>query len=299
MTGLTELSDPAVKYRLDKAVPFLKALMEQQLAERAGTTIRWPDRCLRLVDGTHIKQRASKGTDWLVHAGYDLGSGSFFHLELTDKHGAESVERGAPKAGEVRIGDRNYATAGALHRLRQQSANQTDFIVRTRWKAFILSRPDGTPFDLIGHLGTLPVDKDAHEVSVRATVSNTQNLPMRLVILRKTPEETEKAHQHLRREASRKQKHLDPRTLVAAAFLILATSLPIEGYPAEEIIAVYRLRWQIELAFKRLKSLLHIDRLPTRTPEASRSWLYAHLILALLCDDICQDFLATSPSGPG
>jgi hypothetical protein len=44
MTGLTELSDPAVKYRLDKAVPFLKALMEQQLAERAGsTTIRWPD----------------------------------------------------------------------------------------------------------------------------------------------------------------------------------------------------------------------------------------------------------------
>jgi hypothetical protein len=235
----------------------------------------------------------------LVHPGYDLGSGSFFHLELTDKHGAESVERGAPKAGEVRLGDRNYATAGALHRLRQQSANQTDFIVRTRWKAFILSRPDGTPFDLIGHLGTLPVDKDAHEVSVRATVSNTQNLPMRLVILRKTPEATEKAHQHLRREASRKQKHLDPRTLVAAAFLILATSLPIEGYPAEEIIAVYRLRWQIELAFKRLKSLLHIDRLPTRTPEASRSWLYAHLILALLCDDICQDFLATSPSGPG
>jgi IS4 transposase len=55
------------------------------------------------------------------------------------------------------------------------------------------------------------------------------------------------------------------------------------------------LRWQIELAFKRLKSLLHIDKLPTRTEQTSRSWLYAHLILALLCDDVSQDFLESSP----
>ena len=55
------------------------------------------------------------------------------------------------------------------------------------------------------------------------------------------------------------------------------------------------LSWQIELAFKRLKSLLHIDRLPTWTAQASRSWLYAHLIMALLCDDLSQDFLDTFP----
>jgi IS4 transposase len=57
----------------------------------------------------------------------------------------------------------------------------------------------------------------------------------------------------------------------------------------------YRLRWQIELAFKRMKSLLHIDRLPTRTDAGSLSWLYAHLILVLLTEDICQDFLESSP----
>jgi hypothetical protein len=56
-----------------------------------------------------------------------------------------------------------------------------------------------------------------------------------------------------------------------------------------------RLLWDIELAFKRLKSLLHIDRLPTWTERTSRSWLYAHLILALLCDDLSQDFLESSP----
>jgi len=60
---------------------------------------------------------------------------------------------------------------------------------------------------------------------------------------------------------------------------------------------MYRLRWQIELAFKRIKSLLHIDPLQTRTEKGSRSWLYAHLTLALLCDDLSQDFLESSPWG--
>jgi len=61
--------------------------------------------------------------------------------------------------------------------------------------------------------------------------------------------------------------------------------------------AVYRLRWQIELAFKRLKSLIRIDRIPTQTEAGGLSWLYPHLILAMLTDDICQEILASFPSG--
>lgn len=296
LQGLAQLSDPAVKYRLDHAVPFLKALLEQQRAERAGgPTLCWPGRRLRVVDGSHISQPGSQGSDWLVHGGYDLGGGGFFHLELTDQHGAESLLRGVPIPGEVRIGDRNFATAKALHSLRVQRHHQADFIVRAGWKAFTLSRPDGAVFDLITHLQALPHDQQPHEVLVQAQVDKTTPLPLRLIILRFSPEETAKIRKRLRRRAQRDRKKLDPRTLVAAEFLILATSLPAELYPAEEVLAVYRLRWQIELAFKRLKSLLHIDRLPTRTPAASQSWLYAHLILALLCDELSRDFLALSP----
>ncbi len=61
------------------------------------------------------------------------------------------------------------------------------------------------------------------------------------------------------------------------------------------VVAVYRLHWEIELAFERLKSLPHIDQLPTRTDRGPRSWLYARLILALLCGDLSQDFLEFSP----
>jgi Transposase DDE domain len=205
------------------------------------------------------------------------------------------VLRGAPIPGEVRVGDRNFANALALHSVRAQSRNHADFLVRAGWKAFALSRADGAAFDLIAHLQALPHDQRPHEVAVQVKVDKTTQLPLRLIILRFSPQETAKIHKRLRRRAQRDRKTLDPRTLVAAEFLILATSLPAEFYPADEVLAVYRLRWQIELAFKRLKSLLHINQLPTRTTAASQSWLYAHLILALLCDDLSQDFLAFSP----
>ena len=80
-------------------------------------------------------------------------------------------------------------------------------------------------------------------------------MPIRLAIWRNT-EATAATQQRLRQLASRHQSKLDDRSLTAAEFVILATSLPEIGFPAAEMLAVYRLRWQIELAFKRLKSLL-------------------------------------------
>jgi IS4 transposase len=76
---------------------------------------------------------------------------------------------------------------------------------------------------------------------------------------------------------------------------MLATSLDAQSCLADEIFAMYRLRWQIELAFKRLKSLLNLDRLPAKTDKGARSWIYAHLILAIATDDYSQDFLDSSP----
>jgi hypothetical protein len=297
LLGFAQMSDPAVKYRLDKAVDFLAAVLSHQLAATsAGAAVRWAGRILRASDGTCIRERGSKTTDWRVHAVYDLGRGGFSHLDLTDDRGAEAITRGAPIAGEIRIADRYFARAGSMQQFRAQSANQADFIVRVGWSALSLTRPDGKPFDLIAHLRGLPHDRLPHQIMLLARTGKlTPALPLRLIIQRKTQEATTATRKTLLREASRKQKTLDPSSLVAAEFIILATSLPAEAYPAEEILAVYRLRWLIELAFKRLKSLLNIDAIPTRTDRASRSWLYAHLIMALLCDDLSQEFLESSP----
>ena len=120
-------------------------------------------------------------------------------------------------------------------------------------------------------------------------------MPTRIVIVRKPEEAARAERQRLMREARKKGKQLDPRSLLAAEFVMLATSLPENAYPASEILAMYRLRWQIELAFKRLKTLLNLDRLPAKSEKGARSWIYAHLILAIATDDYSQDFLEFSP----
>ena len=297
--GLASLSNPAVKYRLDKSVGFLKAVMERLLAARSASQgLHWPGRIIRLADGTCIAEPGSKGTDWRVHGVFDLGAGGFTNLELTDAKGAERLTRGAPIPWEVRIADRFYGRAKAWHQFRQDSDGIADLIVRIKWNGFHLTGTDGAPFSLIDHLNALPNDQVPHEVDVRARVSKKVVQPIRLIILRKSPEATETTRRALRTNASRKQTQLNPNSLVAAEFLILGTSLPREGYPATEVLAAYRLRWQIELAIKRLKSLLHIDTLPAHTDCGARSWLYPHLILALLCDDLTQDLLDSFPSGP-
>ncbi len=84
-------------------------------------------------------------------------------------------------------------------------------------------------------------------------------------------------------------------TLASAGFLMVLTSLPPEVAAPERVMAIYRLRWQIELAFKRLKSGLGIHRLVARDPVMARSWLLAHLILALLIEDATGEVLDSPP----
>lgn len=297
LSGTAELSNPGVHYRLKQAASFVAAVVERLLLDKVpGADLRWPGRRLCLADGTCVSKPGSKGTDWRVHGVFDLGRGGFSHLELTDAHGGEALDRGTALPGEIWIGDRNYARTVVLKRFLAKSDGKADFIVRIGWNALQFRTASGNAFDLIDYLQRLPIDMEPHEERLHAVASRDPvALPVRLIVRRKTAEATEATRLALRRNAARKGKTLDPRSLVAAEFMILGTSLPAQGYTADAIMAVYRLRWQIELAFKRLKSLLHIDRMPTRTTQASRTWLYAHLILALVCDDLSQDFLDSSP----
>jgi hypothetical protein len=297
--GVAELCGQSPNERLHRSVAFLSAILHRLLAGRpVGKTSIWAGRCLRIADGSSLSQRGSKGTDWRIHGVYDLGGGGFSHLEITDAHGAESLLHCAPVANEVLIADRGYAKTKALRACLDSSGpHPRDFIVRTGWRALILHDRNGDPFDLIAHLGALPAGDTPQEWTVRPVVGGMRQaaVPLIRLIVQPLPaDKVEAARAKLRRRASKKQEKLDPRTLIAAGFMVLVTSLP-EEIPTEEICAAYRLRWQIELAFKRLKSLLNIDRIPTRTTPGGLSWLYPHLILTLLTEDICQDFLESSP----
>jgi hypothetical protein len=291
------LTEDALIQRLHLASPFLEAVTRQMLRPD-GAAPCWHGRVLRVCDGTSLSQQASTGTDWRVHGVYDLGRGGFSHLEVTDGHGGEALDRGLPVAGEIRIADRGYANAQAWQRFLQAADGKSDFIVRMRWNTVTLVDRAAHAFDLVDWLRDRPQDRDIHEITAWARSGQRQRpIPIRLIARRKPDEVIAAEHKRLYQKASRRQTTLDPRSLIAAEYTVLATSLPQAAFPADEILAVYRLRWQIELAFKRLKSLLHLDKLRTRTDAGTRCWIYAHLIVALLADALSQDVLESFPSG--
>ena len=194
----------------------------------------------------------SRGTDWRVHGVYDLGAGGFSHLELTDKHGGEALDRGAGVEGEIRIADRGYSAAKALRRFvaSVKQAKGADCVVRLRWRSFRLREPCGAKFDLIAHLQNMPKEQNIDDLRVlieRAGDPNSNPLSTRIVIARKPEEAARAERERQMREARKKGKQLDPRSLIAAEYVMLATSLPENAYPASEILALYRLRWQIDI----------------------------------------------------
>jgi DDE family transposase len=293
--AIASLSDAALSQRLHGAVAFFAAVCAG-LLHRVGSAPAWRGRVFRACDASSLSQPASKGTDWRIHGVYDLGLGGFSHLSITDRHGGEALDRGQPVAGEIRLGDRGLANARAWRRYCQSHPAGADFIVRMGWNTIRLLDAAGRRFNLIAWLRTRPAEREVHEIAAYAHTGKAEPpMAIRLIVRRKTAAAIAKAHQDLHRQASRKQTRLDPRSLVAAAYLVLATSLPAAAFPAAEVLAAYRLRWQIELAFKRLKSLIHIDKIRTQTELGTRCWLYLHLIVALLCDHLSQDVLESFP----
>ncbi len=144
----------------------------------------------------------------------------------------------------------------------------------------------------------MPKVQDLDEVCVLiegAGDANSSPLSARIVIARKPEEAARAERDRLMREACKKGKQLRSAQSDRRGIYDVGDVPARKCLSGKRILALYRLRWQIELAFKRLKTLPRIDCLPAKTDKGGRSWIYAHLILAIATDACSQDFLDSSP----
>ena len=293
LQGLGDLSQVGVMKCLRRSASWLGFLVVTKLAERAECRQVRGLR-LRLVDATTVSAPGSQGTDWRVHLGFDLGSLSIDWVELTGSEGGESLSRFQVGPREVLIGDRGYAHARGLWSVRQAEG---DFLVRLNWQNLPLQTLEGEPFNLLGAARSLP-DTEVGEFSVQTVA--TRKVPAmgaRLVMLRKSEEATQQAREKILKEARKKGRQVDPRTLEAAGYIFLLTSLPAAQLKAAEVMELYRFRWQVELAFKRLKSLWDLGSVPVKDPDLARTYIYAKLLIAVLVEDLTQTLRTHSPWG--
>ena len=113
--------------------------------------------------------------------------------------------------------------------------------------------------------------------------------------LRKSEEAIRLAHRRIERRASKKQTKTKPQTWEYAKYVAVFTT-DLSTLP-ETILEWYRVRWQIELTFKRLKSLAQLGHLPKYDAQSSRAWLYGKLFVALLTQKLVRIGRELSPWG--
>lgn len=290
-TGLADVSDVALVKRFAKSGDWIAALLGELLLD---VTFELPPGVrVRLLDATGITRAGKRTTDRKLHLGLDLGTNRIDSVELTDAKAAESLERFAVTAGDILVGDRAYGTRAGMASVEEREAF---FIVRFAWPSVPLTTADGQPFGLFEALRSLPEARPG-EFRVQFQAPDGRTIAVRLVAIRKSEPAAEQARQKALRERTKKgNATVDIRTLEAAGYLFVLTNLP-DTITADSVLQLYRLRWQIEMKFKTLKSVLHLGNVPARTDEALRVYVCAKLLIALLIDSLLHEAESFSPWG--
>jgi Transposase DDE domain len=282
-SGIADLSDVALLNRIAGAADWLKALCEGQPA-RPKTAADAAGVELRIVDSTTIAA-PGRGGSYRLHVSYDPQRQRIDDLHLTSMAEGERLDRTALTPGALVLADRGYPKPDGLQRLLASGAH---VLVRLTWKSLHLVDEAGQPLDWTA-LFAAAVKHQAVDmpVWVRRPRGRFQPLKLRLVILPKPAQAAERSRAKARRAQIKGQHRTgDPRTGLAADHLILLTSLAPDQFPAQSLKELYALRWQIELAFKRMKSILNLAALPAKNPKLAAAWLYAHLLFALIIEAI-------------
>lgn len=269
---VAQITGPGLFYRLREAEGWLEHVLGRVLAEQMPQAAGgWP---VRVVDATVINGPGKKPVQWRAHVQIDPATGGFRAVELTDDSGGEKLGRHHFRPGEVVLGDRAYATARGVHTVRQAEAHVIARFNPGNLRTYDLQRQRV-------YLAT----KEA-EVPIVGDIEYSM-----LIAVPPKPTKSHKSWDLAKAIAWIPARAIAARTRAGDVIWIL-TTLNASPMPATAVMGLYRLRWQIELLFKRLKSLLHLDTLPSREGPTAKSWMLARLIAAGLAQRLVQ------PSGP-
>jgi hypothetical protein len=289
--GIAEISDVAVMKRLRGAEAWLGHLVAQWLNSRkmvsapGGGTIR-------IIDATSLSCPASKGTDFRIHVSLSAGTLRIADMEVSDASAGESLKRHKVDPGDIVIGDRAYCSVEGIRSILVQEGH---VIVRGTCSAPFRGE-GGRRIDVVELLRTL-ADDEIGDWPVYLRGKDGSMLEARLIGIRQSGPAAQRERKHIARTASRKGRITEERTVETAGYIFVITDLPARSLSAVEALELYRWRWQIELLFKRLKSLLNLDSLRAKGKELSRVYILSKLLGALLVEELSVQAVSFFPWG--
>jgi hypothetical protein len=296
LAGLADVSDVTLLNRLRDAENWLRDLC-QQLWKENGVRLDpgLLGHPLRLLDATMVREPGKTGSQWRIHYSLRLPTLECDHFELTADRGegvAEQFGRFSFLPGELVLADAGYCHPAGIAAVVD---SQAEVCVRLNPRGLSLRDTADKPFHLLDHLATLTKAADAGDWPVLVRFGN-RRITGRVCAIRKSQEAIDRAQRRLDRKRQRGQKVI-PTTRRYAEYVLVFTTLPASEASVEQVLEAYRLRWQVELTFKRLKSIAQLGHVPKHDPQSSRAWLYGKLLVALLSEKLARVGRTISPWG--
>jgi hypothetical protein len=297
LAGIANVSDVTLLNRLRQAENWLRQMC-QQLWQENGVNLEptLQGRSVRLVDATTVKEPGKTGGQWRIQYSLRLPTLECDHFELTAARGKNTGEKFARfqfHPGEVVMADAGYSHPPGIAAV---VAHGADVCVRLNPMSLPLFNERGQPFALLQKLKTLPDAGKTAEWRV-TVVSGEQRIPGRLCAVRKSQAAVGRAQRRLTRKQQQGKSSVTEETREYARYILVFTTLPPQVATKRQVLECYRLRWQIELTFKRLKSIVQLGHIPKQDDQSSRAWLYGKLFVALLSQKLARVGSAISPWG--
>lgn len=212
-----------------------------------------------------------------LHTRLELSSGQLGGplLAAGREHDSRSpFQREALPQGALRMGDLGFFS---LQQFKTDDENGVYWL--SRYKAdTCLSDLQGQPIDLLAWLRQQTSD----QVERRIQLGQKERLVCRLLVIRVPPAVAEQRRRKLREYACKKHTPLRAELLALADWTLLLTNLPPERLSILEALVLLHVRWQIELLFKRWKSLFKIDEWRSAKIWHILTELYAKLLAAVI-----------------
>lgn len=248
---------------------------------------------LRVVDATAVQEPGATGTSWRVHFSLSLPTLVCDFFEVTGNQGEETYKRLPIQGGDIVLADRGYCHREGAAYVREHGG---DVVVRLNITNFpLVDAEKGRPFHFLSRLRTLR-GRQPKEWGVSFEASSG-TYTGRVCAIRKSAAAARRAKERIIRIAKKKRRQVMPQTLEAAEYVFVLATADVTVFDTGTVLELYRARWQVELAFKRLKSLMQAGHVPKYDEASARAWIQAKLLAVLLIERLQEEACFFSPWG--
>jgi len=284
--GIVDIVDVTLFNHFRKCEEFFGWCITELLRENAGISkeLFRDGRSWKVADGSLIHEPGIRGSFRRIHFSMNLPQLSADQILITDVKSGESLTRFTVSPRDVFLVDRGFLRfTGIKHVI----TNGGDVIGRFSPSALPLFQSGtNSAFPLMTRLRALKYG-EVGDWKVDTRVGK-ECIHGRICAIKQTPQCRSAEEARVREHAKRNNHQIADRTIAFCGYLLVFTTIPDEIYSGSFIIKAYQARWQIELLFKRLKTLLELGQLHKYDPVSIRTYLNGKMLIALLIEKMIR-----------